>query len=185
MDNTAPAGKRKSDVAFPPAAADDGRPNLFVSLSDENWKMISSYAAPPDVYNLSLSSVHFFREATVTASSDNNSASSAGDNKVVLATQLLRSSLLASLGRVLEKSSSGITLDAVLKMGELPEGSALIAGSTIVAACLGEDWDSADVDVYCSAQAAPQVRSVRNSDKNLFYFYIFASLSAHSLKYCD
>mmetsp|Transcript_11748 Transcript_11748/g.18017 ORF Transcript_11748/g.18017 Transcript_11748/m.18017 type:complete len:350 (-) Transcript_11748:1044-2093(-) len=45
-------------------------------------------------------------------------------------------------------------------MGELPEGSALIAGSTIVAACLGKDWSNrADVDVYCSAKAAPQVRS--------------------------
>lgn len=160
MDSTLSTGKRKSDAAFLPAAAADGHPNLFAALSDENWKMISSFAAPPDVYNLSLSSVHFFREA----SSDNNSASSAKtSNKVVLATQLLRSSLLSSLGRVLEKSSSGITLDAVLKMGELPDGSALIAGSTIVAACLGKDWNSADVDVYCSAQAAPQVRSVRTS----------------------
>ncbi len=163
MASSAPTGKRKSDIAFPPAAAaaaDDGHPNLFAALSDENWKMISSYAAPPDVYNLSLSSMHFFREA----SSDNNAASSsAEDSNLVLATQLLRSSLLASLGRVLEKSSSGITLDAVLKMGELPDGSALIAGSTMVAACLGEEWDSADVDVYCSAQAAPQVRSVRTS----------------------
>ena len=52
-------------------------------------------------------------------------------------------------------------------MGELPEGSALIAGSTIVAACLGKDWsgghNSSDVDVYCSARAAPQVRSVRDT----------------------
>lgn len=62
---------------------------------------------------------------------------------------------------MLEKSKSGITLDDVLKMGELPEGSALIAGSTMVAACLGRyDWKG-DVDVYCSAKGAPQVRSVR------------------------
>jgi hypothetical protein len=86
------------------------------------------------------------------------------DDERVLATRLLRSSLLSSLGRVLGNSRSGITLDAALKMGELPEGSAVIAGSTIVAACLGKDWSNwprADVDVYCSAMAAPQVRSVR------------------------
>jgi len=135
---------------------------LFASLSDENWKIISSFAAPPDIYNLSLSSVHFFREATVTTASEKNAASSSNDRKV-LATQLLRSSLLSSLGRVLENSGSGITLDSVLKMGELPEGSALIAGSSIVAACLGKDWsggrNASDVDVYCSARAAPQIRS--------------------------
>ena len=106
--------------------------------------------------------MHFFREATGTEASS--------EDKKVLATQLLRSSLLSSLGRVLEKSNSGITLEAVLKMGDLPEGSALIAGSTIVAACFGKDWSDArwpdspgDVDVYCSAEAAPKVRSVRKS----------------------
>ena len=169
MDRTIATGKRKSDDAFPHAAAADSRPNLFTTLSDENWKIISSFAAPPDVYSLSLSSVHFFREATVTTTSNKNDAPAVEDDRKVLATQLLRSSLLSSLGRVLEKSSSGITLDAVLKMGELPEGSALIAGSTIVAACLDKDWSSkwpsknVDVDVYCSAQAAPQVRSVSKS----------------------
>jgi hypothetical protein len=139
---------------------------LFASLSDENWKIISSFAAPPDIYNLSLSSVHFFREATVTNASEENNAASSPNEKKVLATQLLRASLLSSLGRVLQNSGSGITLDSVLKMGELPEGSALIAGSSIVAACLGKDWskwpDKSDVDVYCSARAAPQVRSVRS-----------------------
>jgi hypothetical protein len=153
-------GKRKSDEAFPPNAttAANLSNNLFSSLSDENWKMIAGYASPPEIYNLSLSSVHFFREVTSHDGMNND------NKKVVLATQLLRMSLLSSLGRVLEKSASGITMDAVLKMGELPEGSALIAGSTMVAACLGKDWsggqNASDVDVYCSAAAAPQVRSV-------------------------
>ena len=160
-NTTITTGKRKSDDAFPPPApASDSQSNLFASLSDENWKMISSFASPPDVYNLCLSSIHFFRETT---SPTTNSAS---DDKKVLATSLLRASLLSSLGRVLENSKSGITLDAALKMGKLlPEGSCCIAGSSIVAACLGKDWsksrNSSDVDVYCSARAAPEIRSVR------------------------
>ena len=159
-NTTITTGKRKSDDAFPPPApASDSQSNLIASLSDENWKMISSFASPPDVYNLSLSSIHFFRETT---SPTTNSAS---DDKKVLATSLLRASLLSSLGRVLDNSKSGITLDAALKMGKFPEGSCCIAGSSIVAACLGKDWfksrNTSDVDVYCSARAAPEIRSVR------------------------
>ena len=160
--------------------------NSFETLSDENWFMISSFAAPPDVYNLALSSVHFFHEVSCSdrkpSSLTSNKAvrrsrrlaaaaasvEAENDEKKVLATQLLRTSLLSSLERVLEKSETRITLDALFKMGELPEGSALIAGSTMVAACLGKDWSNArwpnspgDIDVYCSATAAPQVRSVR------------------------
>ena len=198
MSNTTiTTGKRKSDDAFPPPApASDSQSNLFASLSDENWKMISSFASPPDVYNLSLSSIHFFQEVSTdkptsssansssanaaakstktgrrskrlaAAASEKNAASSSNDDKKVLATSLLRASLLSSLGRVLENSKSGITLDAALKMGKLlPEGSCCIAGSSIVAACLGKDWsksrNSSDVDVYCSARAAPEIRSVR------------------------
>eukprot|EP00984_Skeletonema_dohrnii_P006577 scaffold2353_cov93-Skeletonema_dohrnii-CCMP3373.AAC.8 len=151
MNSTIATGKRKSDDAFPPAAA-DSHPNLFASLSDENWKIISSFAAPHDIYNLSLSSMHFFREAAASAAASEKNAASSSNDKKVLATQLLRASLLSSLGRVLQNSGSGITLDAVLKMGDLPEGSALIAGSTIVAACLGKDWsggrNASDVDVH-------------------------------------
>ena len=63
MDATTTAGKRKSeddDVDI----ISDADANLFASLPDTTWEMISSYAAPPDVYNLSLSSKHFFREVS-------------------------------------------------------------------------------------------------------------------------
>jgi len=61
-------------------------------------------------------------------------------------------------------------------LGELPEGSAVIAGSTMVQACLGVLWGEggektygdgkSDVDIFCSAKAAPAVRSwlVEKSD---------------------
>lgn len=167
--------------------------NLFATLSDENWNLISSFAAPPDVYNLALSSVHFFHE--VSSCSVNKPVSSSktvrrsrrlaeaaapaetkNDDKKVLATQLLRTSLLSSLEKVLEKSDTRITLDALSK---IPEGSALIAGSTMVAACLGKDW-SADIDVYCSAAAAPQVRSVRFVESNArdYVNYLFLMYDA-------
>lgn len=177
MDNTAAAtGKRTNDDADNAASA----ASLFATLPGTAWHHIVTYATPPDVYNLCLSSAHFFREEVVpvVVSSAENAAvkcsvrrskrravassSPSREKKNLLATELLRMSLLSSLGRVLEKSESGITLDAALKMGVLPEGSAFIAGSTIVAACLGKyDWEG-DVDVYCSAESAPQVRSVRN-----------------------
>jgi hypothetical protein len=88
-----------------------------------------------------------------------------GGSSSVLATQLLRSSLLASLGRVLEHSESGITLEAAMSLGDLPDGSAIIAGSTMVQACLGVLWEGRyegppDVDIFCSADCAPLVRSV-------------------------
>ena len=171
MDNTAAAaGKRKTTSDDDDAAS----ASLFASLPETAWHHIVTYAIPPDVYNLCLSSVHFFHEVSVSSADAAKkcsvrrikrlaAASSSSDKKQnLLATNLLRTSLLSSLGHVLEVSETGITLDAVLKMGALPEGSALIAGSTIVAACLGKyDWKG-DVDVYCSAEGAPHVRSVRN-----------------------
>ena len=65
---------------------------------------------------------------------------------------------------MLEYSESGITLDSALALADLPSASAIIAGSTIVQACLGELWGEkrsrSDVDVLCTAKAAPKVRSV-------------------------
>jgi hypothetical protein len=133
--------------------------SLFASLHETAWHHIASYAAPPDVYNLCLSSVYFFHEVDISSTAPDAgkkqcnvrqskrlkvaaSSSSSNEKKNLFATTLLRTSLLSSLGR-------------------LPEGSALIAGSSMVAACLGKcDWKG-DVDVYCSAEGAPLVRSVR------------------------
>ena len=81
---------------------------------------------------------------------------------------------MSSLGRVLTHSESGLTLDGALTLGTLPEGSALIAGSTMVQTCLGELWLSEllspwfdgskpNVDVFCSAKASSQVPTVRSS----------------------
>ena len=216
MDDIA-TGKRKSDDDAAASACLPPHPTrtLFSWLSDENWILISSYSAPPDVYNLSLSSVHFFHEfstlpgikphsssassttatnarkskkinrgrrskrLTESAAAAEKNAASSSDEKV-LATQLLRTSLLSSLNRVLEAGGSGLTLDALLKMGDgLPEeGGAIIAGSTMVAACLGKmDWRKSDVDVYCSAKAAPHVRSVSKKYTAVVSFCVCVAFS--------
>lgn len=82
-----------------------------------------------------------------------------GTSNKYVASKMLRESLLVSLERVLKNSESGITLESALALADLPEGSAVIAGSTIVQTCLGELWGG-DVDVFCTAKAAPDVRSV-------------------------
>ncbi len=160
--------------------------SLFLSIPDVNWQLVASFAAPPDVYNLSLSSKQFFRPTTLPDTVDimkngttdpkrkrNRRKNNKGGSKKkkgtsstlpLLATRLLRESLLYSLARVLEHSKSGITLDSALALGDVSD--ALIAGSTMAQACLGVLWDgsryesSPDVDIFCSAQAAPEVRSV-------------------------
>ncbi|KAL7549537.1 hypothetical protein ACHAWF_012803 [Thalassiosira exigua] len=198
-----PLGKRKDA----PAADEGGGRPTFASVPDACWQIVGSFAAPPDAYNLSLSSKRFFRpgDAAVgvgsrvlvrdvrsmpelngrrgvvvrNATKKGKVAGAGGRIPVLvdgmeqpvalklscatpplLATTLLRRSLLSSLGRVLDRSPSGISLEAVLAM---PEG-ALIAGSTVAQACLGVLWEgkydeAPDVDVFTSAKAAPMVRS--------------------------
>ena len=167
----------------------DASPNLFARIPDVTWEAVSAFASPPDVYQLCLTSAHFHTDPATTVasagdakkkasgtSSPKKKKSCSGSNKkespattkskAVLATRLLRASLLSSLGRVLKKSESGITLKSALEMADLPEGSAIIAGSTMAATVLGEvwsgpnSWSKSDVDIFCTAKAAPQVRSV-------------------------
>ena len=92
-----------------------------------------------------------------------------GASNKYVASMLLRESLLVSLGRVLQCSDSGFTLDSLLALPDyVSEGSAVIAGSTVVQACLGELWNDggyrrnepSDVDVFCTTKEAPSVRSV-------------------------
>ena len=130
-----------------------------------------------------------YRKAAKPASRKSDSSPRFGGSSSVLATSLLRSSLLVSFGRVLKHSQSGITLEAAMTMGDLPDGSAVIAGSSVVQACLGVVWEGTysqplDVDVFCSAKAAPQVRSVRSLSLPpplSLAMYIFITNSIHIL----
>jgi len=106
------------------------------SYTDIIWEFVSSFIAPIDSYNLALTSKHFH----VKKNDDDNDGSSSWNEKL-LATRMLRKSLLSSLRQVLKEGNSNIDLDAVLALGtkigddnnkEFPEKSVVIAGSTIV-----------------------------------------------------
>ena len=155
MDTSKQAIKNGDDLDVKPSAAKklkttNGTDGGLLSLPEEALVLIASFSAPPDVYNLDLTSKHFHHPDKET--------------NHVLATRLLRASLLSNLSRVLDKTGNGITLEVMMKLAPInPVGGpphALIAGSSLVQACLGTVWSSADVDVYCSPQAAPEVRSV-------------------------
>ena len=101
-------------------SSDDDMPSssLFALVPEVCWELVSSLAAPPDVYNLCLSSKHFHTRPDTSGVSPANkrhrraaAAKSKVDNTTpVLATRLLRSSLLSSLGRVLAHTESSITI---------------------------------------------------------------------------
>mmetsp|Transcript_23335 Transcript_23335/g.53536 ORF Transcript_23335/g.53536 Transcript_23335/m.53536 type:complete len:509 (-) Transcript_23335:213-1739(-) len=161
---------------------------LIGIVPDCAWENVASFAAPSDCYNIALASKRFFRPVSISSDAPERRGgqkprrkskrlkSAGGAPPLLLATRMLRVSLEHNLERVLEHSRSGITLDSLKKLGELPEGSAVIAGSTMVQACLGVLWGEggektygdgkSDVDIFCSAKAAPAVRSwlVEKSD---------------------
>mmetsp|Transcript_33702 Transcript_33702/g.76077 ORF Transcript_33702/g.76077 Transcript_33702/m.76077 type:complete len:496 (+) Transcript_33702:80-1567(+) len=161
---------------------------LLGTVPDCAWENVASFAAPSDCYNIALASKRFFRPVSISSDAPERRGgqkprrkskrlkSAGGAPPLLLATRMLRVSLEHNLERVLEHSRSGITLESLKKLGELPEGSAVIAGSTMVQACLGVLWGEggektyrdgkSDVDIFCSAKAAPAVRSwlVEKSD---------------------
>ena len=126
--------------------------NLFVGCCDEVMTTIAQYALPPEVYSLCLTSKHFFDRKS----------------DKLLSSRLLHVSLTKSLERVLRTGMVGLSSDQLKSFSEmaasLPPGSVAISGSSLVQAALGEQWDNTDVDIYCTAGAAPAVRSwlVRN-----------------------
>lgn len=210
------AGKRKNDAAFPSdddkmtTTKTSDATSIFGTIPDVSWEAVAAFAAPPDVYHLCLSSAHFHTDPAVAAdagkkmsgSADTKKKSGGKSNKMkarvttstasnkqpsLLATRLLRKSLLSSLGRVLDNAESGITLQSALDMSSLPEQSAIIAGSTMAATVLGEVWSGAssyskqDVDIFCTAKAAPQVRSV--SSVLLQFYFRSTKINGGSPKY--
>jgi hypothetical protein len=152
-------------------------PRLQDFYREDNATIVAHYNTTGTVTDQLLTfgfSTHFLSEKSddeleallskrnCTKNLDANANSKLGNSSSCLATCLLRKSLLVSLGRVLRESKLGITLEASLAMGDLPAGSVVIAGSTMVQTCLGVLWkriwnSNVDTDIFCSAKAAPKV----------------------------
>ncbi|EJK58862.1 hypothetical protein THAOC_20978, partial [Thalassiosira oceanica] len=154
---TDPSTPRRSIIKGgdgPPASSSQSE-NLFVNCCDEVMTTIAQYALPPEVYSLCLTSKRFFERKS----------------DKLLSSRLLHTSLTTSLERVLRTGMAGLSCDQLKSFSEmaasLPPGSVVISGSSLVQAALGEKWDHTDVDIYCTAGAAPAVRSwlVRDARK--------------------
>ena len=132
-------------------------------LIDEVFDLIAQFSSPTDSYNLALTCKRFHQPTTIQSSSE---FSQRGGNSVnaVLATRLLRTSLLTSLERILRQGKLGLTSNGFKTFLDLTRrlprrNAVVISGSTMVQCVLGEYWDDSDVDIFCSAQAAPEVRT--------------------------
>ncbi|EJK74180.1 hypothetical protein THAOC_04156, partial [Thalassiosira oceanica] len=132
-----------SGVSETSAAATAAMTKLLGTVPDCAWENVASFAAPSDCYNIALASKRFFQPVSISTAPPSRSdqkprrkskrlkSAGGGPPPLLLATRMLRVSLEHSLERVLEHSRSGITLESLKKLGELPEGSAVIAGSTM------------------------------------------------------
>ena len=126
----------------------------FALLPDGCKVEVAAFLLPFEAYNLCLTSKHFHSQRSLS----------------LLSTRVLKSSLLSSLAKVLRHNETGITLEnlaclqRLLTRFGLPANSFFLSGSTIVQACLGVLWEKStnvktDVDIFCSQDAAPIVRS--------------------------
>jgi hypothetical protein len=118
------------------------------SLPGEVLEVVAKSARPPDVYQLCLAmkGPH--------ASSD-----------VPLLTRLMNASLIESMKLSLRENNASFRDDIDLFNSfvnlalSLKPNSVAMSGSVVVQAALGETWGGSDIDVYCTHDAAPVVRS--------------------------
>jgi len=106
-------------------------------------EVIAKCARPPDVYQLCL----------------------AMNASRALLTRLMNSSLIESMKLALKENKASFRDDIDLFASfvnlakSLPPDSVAMSGSIVVQAALGVTWDGSDIDLYCTDDAAPVVRS--------------------------
>jgi hypothetical protein len=115
----------------------------FSTLPEEVMEVIAKCARPPDVYQLCL----------------------AMNASRALLTRLMKSSLIESMKLALKENKASFRDDIDLFASfvnlakSLPPDSVAMSGSIVVQAALGVTWDGSDIDLYCTDDAAPVVRS--------------------------
>lgn len=134
--------------------------SLLVAYPDELWLAIAAFLPPPDAYNLCLTSRRFHAPSAACAGEKRaKNDLVGGQTGPVLAKLLMRAALLASIRRVLPECT-GTGSFSPETLANFPTDSVVLSGSVMVRACLGESWDCNDVDLYCTVDSAPAVRSM-------------------------
>ena len=119
------------------------------------FKIITSFLSPADNFSLALTDRSFHL-------SDGRFFPEGG-----LGRNLIRSSLFQGLASILSSNLGPQAIDSFILLAQrLPEGSIAISGSTIVQCLLGKRWIS-DIDIYCTPEVAPQVRTWLTRDCGL------------------
>ena len=134
-------------------------PNL-TDLPREVIGAICDYAySPADIYNLHFTNKTLFR---YTKEKDEVEGRVQGKSNFA---RKMQNALVHSLERTLRqnRASTDRKIDIFKSFTQLakslPPGSVAMSGSIVVQAVLGEQWGGSDIDVYCTNQAAPSVRT--------------------------
>jgi len=134
-------------------------PNL-TNLPREVIGAICDYAySPADIYNL-----HFTNKTLFRYTKEKDEAEGRVQGKSIFASKMQKA-MVHSLERTLRqnRASTDRKVDVFKSFTQLakslPPDSVAMSGSIVVQAMLGEQWGGSDIDVYCTNQAAPSVRT--------------------------
>ena len=147
--------------------ATHARNPLFSDVPSEVLEVVAQYCTPPDVFNLSLTSKEFLAETHCQPppSSVLFKGGESHGHELSLMNKLLHVSMLQSLKDVLKRNRASFRpeIDIFKSFTDLansqPPNSVAVSGSIVVQAVLGVKWEDSDLDVYCTVDAAPAVRS--------------------------
>ena len=145
------------------ATAHVSRDPGFSDVPCEVLELIAQYCTPPDVFNLSLTNKEILTESHCQPSP--SSTPLKGGASHGLTNKLLHVSMLQSLKDVLKRNRASFRPEIdIFKTftdlaNSLPPNSVAMSGSIVVQAALGVNWEGSDIDVYCTVDAAPAVRS--------------------------
>ena len=145
--------------------ATHARNPLFSDVPSEVLEVVAQYCTPPDVFNLSLTSKEFLAETHCQPPPSSVLFKGGESHELSLMNKLLHVSMLQSLKHTLKENRVSFRKEIdIFKSftdlaNSLPPNSVAMSGSIVVQAVLGVKWEDSDLDVYCTIDSAPAVRS--------------------------
>ena len=145
--------------------ATHARNPLFSDVPSEVLEVVAQYCTPPDVFNLSLTSKEFLAETHCQPPPSSVLFKGGESHELSLMKKLLHVSMLQSLKHTLKENRVSFRKEIdIFKSftdlaNSLPPNSVAMSGSIVVQAVLGVKWEDSDLDVYCTIDSAPAVRS--------------------------